>query len=194
MDADLEHVRQLIYSEASESERAELRKKWLGPESGGTSILKDKKVSTVTDSFFIELIDDEREAIEEAAKTAREATESARTTRIKADEKELSRKFGKLISGNIARVLNGALVFELPNSQYFYSVTLENGQFLLSVDSTPVERFQGNGDEIKTLAKILAKNPQPKPAIAQVAEITAEMRLRNGIRKYIASLDELKSL
>ena len=191
MEQDLSHARQLIFNEASETEKVELRRKWLQDPTQGGVISKEQ---SVTDSFFIELIDDEREAIEEAAKKVCEATESARLMKLKADEKELSRKFAKLISGNIARVLNGELVFELPDSNYFYSVTLENGQFLLSVNNTPVERFQGNGDEIKSLAKLLAKNPQPKPAVAQVTEITTEQRLRSGIKKYIAALEELKSL
>jgi hypothetical protein len=199
---DFSHARQLIYNEASDSEKVELRRKWLNePLVAGTTRRGVEQISkgantvnTFADTFFIELIDDEREALESAAQRAKAATEETRATRLKSDEKELSRKFSKLISGNIARVLNGELLFQLPNSEYFYSVSLDNGQFLLSVDNTPVERFAGAGDEIKTLAKLLAKNPQPKPAITPAAEPTPEQRLRSTIKNFVAAFEDLRKV
>jgi hypothetical protein len=193
MNVDLEHARQLIYNEATESEKAELRKKWLGPESGGTSILKGGEMNTAT-SFFIEAIDEEKERLDEAARTQAQTAEQARTRLVKSNERELSKQFAKLIDGNVARVLNGELVFQLPNSNYFYAVTMDAGNFLLSVDSTPVEKFAGNGDAVRALAKILARNPQRKPSVPPVVEITTEQRLRSAIRNFVSAFEELKKV
>jgi hypothetical protein len=196
MDRDLSHVRELIYSEASEGEKAELRKKWLEEpllNSRTRSGVVDSTKGIEMDTFFLDLIDDEKEALDRAAHVARQAAEDAKAERLRSDTKELSRKFAKLITAKFARVADGALVFELPNSKYFYSVTLENQQFLLSVDSTPVEKFAGNGDEIRALAKVLAKNPQPKPAVAQV-EITTEQRQRTAIKNFVAAFEELRKV
>jgi hypothetical protein len=189
MDADLSHVRQLIYSSATESEKVELRRKWLkDPNQGGTLISK----GNVMNSFFIELVDEERESLEEAARTQRQSAEQTRTRLVKSNERELSKQFAKLIDGNVARVLNGELVFELPNSNYFYAVSMDSGNFLLSVDNTPVEKFAGNGDAVRSLAKVLARNPQPKPAIAPVSEVTAETKLRDIIKRFVSAFEELK--
>lgn len=190
MEQDLSHARQLIFNAASESEKAELRKKWFGPVSGGTSRIKGNTMN----SFFIEAIDDEREILQAAAHTAQQTAEQSRNKMIKANERELAKQFAKLIDGNVARVLNGELVFELPNSNYFYAVTMDAGNFLLSVDNTPVEKFSANGDAIRSLAKVLAKNPQPKPAVAPVAEITTEQRLRDAIRNFVSAFEELKQV
>lgn len=202
MDADLEHVRQLIFNEATESEKIELRKKWL-PEPliagttrlGVASIAKGaNKVDTAASSFFIEMIDEEIEKNEEAAAKARRETEESRSRVIKADERELSKHFAKLIENKIARVSNGELAFELPNSKYLYSVRMDKGNLLLNVDSTPVERSQVNGDAIRTLAKLLAKNPQPKQTSVPAAEPTAEQRLRSAIKNFVVAFEELRKV
>lgn len=155
------------------------------------SILKESEMNTAA-SFFIEAIDEEREALEEAARTQAQTAEQTRTRVVKSNERELSKQFAKLIDGNVARVLNGELVFQLPNSKYFYSVTMDAGNFLLSVDKTPVEKFAGNGDAVRALAKILARNPQPKPPLAPVSEVTAETKLRDIIKRFVSAFEELK--
>jgi hypothetical protein len=197
MSGDISHARQLIFDAATESERAELRKKWLiepllRTRVGGINSMKGSEMNAT--SFFIEAIDEEREALEDAARSAQQAAEQTRMKLIKANEKELAKQFAKLIDGNVARVMNGEMVFELPNSNYFYSVSLDNGNYLLSVDSTPVEKFAGNGDAVRALAKVLAKNPQPKPPVTPFAQPTTEERLRASIKNFVAALEELRKV
>lgn len=188
-------TRALILSQLPDDEAAELRARWrsdsIDPMRGGSISICEDKMSTGT-KFFIEQIDEECENIERAAVTARTTAESTKATALKSAEKSLALQFAKLLDKEVAIIREGELRFALPTSDYSYSVSCVDGQFMLNVNGTPFEKFASNGDAIRSLAKILAKNPQPKPIVAPVAEVSAETKLRESIKRFVSAFEELK--
>ncbi len=176
----------MILREASEEEAQRLREKWaaetklnVGPEG-----VEDTKLKT---NFFDEMISEEADSALAASLRASQEAAITRSRVLKSAERELAKHFAKLIEKDIAIVRDGALVLDK------YSVSMSDGNFELSVNGQPVTKFSANGDAIRSLAKEIAKNPQPKPAVEPITAISVEQRLRGVIKGYIAAYEELKA-
>lgn len=181
----------------------ELRARWMSestdPMRGGSisNLKKGETMQATKTNFFLDMISEERESAAAVASAAQSAAETTRIKNVKANEKTLASHFGKLIEKELAFIKSGVLHIEamFPNPHgIVYSVVVADGNFMLNVNGTPFEKFASNGDSIRSLAKLLAKDPQPKPASAPVAEITGEQRLRDTIKRFVAAFDELKKV
>ena len=149
-------------------------------------------MNAVKTNFFLEIIEEERENAATEESTARASAETTRLKNIRSNEKTLAGHFGKLIEKELAYITDGELFLESGElTGNIYSVVMADSNFQLKINGSPFEKFAHNGDAIRALAKILAKNPQPKPPVV-FTEVTAEQRMRDAIKSYLTALDELK--
>jgi hypothetical protein len=134
MDADLSHVRQLIYSSASESEKAELRRKWLtepllkSRTRGVEQLQSEDKLST---GYLESRVDSELVALVEKRRKAAEEEAARQKTKLDSDTRALRTALSEdFIRSAGIRVANAQATFTFRDKPYTLANDKERGYLL----------------------------------------------------------------
>lgn len=145
---ELHEVRAMILQDSDSPD--DLRKRWLEQD----KLKEIKPVTISTSNFLDELVQDEVERIESAARAAKAQADESERNRLKALNTELKRHFSRLLDKGVGTIESGAYHFDYAGRAH--SVKLVEGQFQLCGPSKPV-KFSVDGDAVTALAKVLAK-------------------------------------
>jgi hypothetical protein len=151
--SDLFPIRDFI---AANSDNAgELRARWAAEQQSAQPRKESIPVNTATSNYLNELVAEQIEAIDTAARAAKSAADDAERARVKSLNADMKKHFAKLIDKSAATVSGGELYFDFNGEQYL--VCLKNGSFSLQQGATVITTFNADGDAIQSLAKVLAK-------------------------------------
>jgi hypothetical protein len=163
-----QQVRSMILASLPPEEADALRAKWAAESKLSKSEEKPMSQSGPVGvaNFLSELVAEQVELNESAARKAKADADESERTRVKALNTELKRHFGKLLDKGIGKLEGGE--FRFSHSGTAYRVSMSEGAFLLTPDLKPntvnfgwkTLKFGADGDAVTSLAKVLAKAGQ----------------------------------
>jgi hypothetical protein len=190
------NVQSLLLMHSTPAEADALRAKWAAEQQSAQPRKESIPVNTATSNFLSELVAEQIDLNDIAARSAKAIADDAERLRIKSRETDLKRHFSKLLEKGEASVIKGEMYFEYAGSRYI--VVLKDGSFHLQIGATVLATFNHDGDAVQTLAKVLSKLKATDCNAVEAPQVSPEQielsRLRDVVKRYVGVLDELKTV